>query len=215
MAAAAGSRSSSFLQRFFQITQSSAPRKCATTAFTFGLGDVIAQQFVERRGTKHDLLRTTRLAFYGGVIFSPYLLQWFKVLDKIQFKNRIATITTRVAVDQTISAPIIVTMFLSSTTLLAGGSTTDVKEKLRQSWWSTVKTGWLVWVPTQTINISVVPQDYRLIFLSTVALCWNVFLSVVSANKVVDQQKLNYEVEEEVRHLEAEAKREIKAVVER
>jgi protein Mpv17 len=38
-----------------------------TTAFLFATGDVTAQQLVEKKGAqKHDLVRTGRMALYGG-----------------------------------------------------------------------------------------------------------------------------------------------------
>ena len=38
-----------------------------TTSFLFGIGDVAAQQLVEKRGAAgHDLARTGRMALYGG-----------------------------------------------------------------------------------------------------------------------------------------------------
>ena len=38
-----------------------------TTAFLFATGDVTAQQLVEKKGVqKHDMVRTGRMALYGG-----------------------------------------------------------------------------------------------------------------------------------------------------
>jgi protein Mpv17 len=41
-----------------------------TTSFLFVTGDVTAQQLVEKKGIqKHDLVRTGRMALYGGCEF--------------------------------------------------------------------------------------------------------------------------------------------------
>ena len=38
-----------------------------TTAVLFATGDITAQQLVEKKGLeKHDMIRTGRMAFYGG-----------------------------------------------------------------------------------------------------------------------------------------------------
>lgn len=38
-----------------------------TTSILFGVGDITAQQLVEKKGVeKHDLARTGRMALYGG-----------------------------------------------------------------------------------------------------------------------------------------------------
>jgi len=41
--------------------------QAVTTGILFGTGDVLAQQAVERKGVeKHNLMRTARMAAYGG-----------------------------------------------------------------------------------------------------------------------------------------------------
>ncbi|ELU42902.1 hypothetical protein AG1IA_03066 [Rhizoctonia solani AG-1 IA] len=51
-----------------------------TTAFLFGTGDIVAQQAVDKRGIKeHDWVRTARLSLYGGTIFAPIVVNWYKV----------------------------------------------------------------------------------------------------------------------------------------
>ncbi|KAL9940185.1 hypothetical protein V8E36_000890 [Tilletia maclaganii] len=215
MASAAGASAArqSFFQRFIQASQSTIPRKCASAAVLFASGDVIAQQVVEKRGSKHDLWRTGRLAFYGGVIFSPILIQWFKVLERIQFKSRAATIGAKVAADQFIAAPNIVLLFFSTTTLMAGGSVEDVKAKVRESWWPTLTMSWLVWIPVQTINMGFVPLGQRFLFVNIVALFWNTFLSVMSGNKGSEEAaKIKHGVSDEIRALDKEGKRELVAL---
>ncbi|CEL53298.1 Protein SYM1 OS=Gibberella zeae (strain PH-1 / ATCC MYA-4620 / FGSC 9075 / NRRL 31084) GN=SYM1 PE=3 SV=1 [Rhizoctonia solani AG-1 IB] len=55
---------------------------CITTAFLFGTGDIVAQQAVDKRGIKeHDWVRTARLSLYGGTIFAPIVVNWYKVRD--------------------------------------------------------------------------------------------------------------------------------------
>lgn len=51
--------------------------------FFFLLGDVIAQQFVEKQGwDKHDLTRTFRMTAFGGVFAGPALSNWYRFIDK-------------------------------------------------------------------------------------------------------------------------------------
>lgn len=45
-----------------------------TTSILFGIGDITAQQLVDKKGLeKHDLARTGRMALYGGGTFSSPL----------------------------------------------------------------------------------------------------------------------------------------------
>lgn len=67
-----------------------------TAAVLFGAGDILAQQGVEKRGlTNHDLLRTARLALYGGILFAPVVTSWYKMLETIQMKSRPASKCSR------------------------------------------------------------------------------------------------------------------------
>lgn len=48
--------------------------QAVTTAILFGVGDVAAQQLVEKKGLeKHELMRTGRMALYGGGTLTLYL----------------------------------------------------------------------------------------------------------------------------------------------
>ncbi|CRK48423.1 hypothetical protein BN1723_008020 [Verticillium longisporum] len=49
-----------------------------TTGILFATGDIVAQQAIEKRGTKgHDLARTGRMALYGGSVFAPVMIGVF------------------------------------------------------------------------------------------------------------------------------------------
>lgn len=164
----------------------------------FATGDTIAQQAVERRGSKHDLPRTLRLALYGGAVFSPIASIWFsKVLERVRFQSRYANIATKVALDQAIAGPALTATFFSVTTLMAGGSFNDAKNKVKQSWWPTLKTAWCLWIPVQTINMALMPVNQRLLFVNVVSIFWNTFLSIASASGA---QEGKQEIEEFVEH---------------
>lgn len=48
------------------------------------IGDVIAQQVIEKRGwAEHDLMRTTRMTVFGGIFAGPILSNWYRFIDKI------------------------------------------------------------------------------------------------------------------------------------
>lgn len=190
--------------RFIAATSSTFPRQCLTGGVLFATGDTIAQQLVEKRRSNHDVPRTLRLALYGGAVFSPLASIWFgKVLERVQLASKPANIATKVALDQGVAAPTFVAMFFTVTTLMAGGSPQDAKQKLHDNWWSTLKTGWAVWIPVQAINMALVPVNARLLFVNVVSIFWNTFLSIKSAAGGAKQleQKTVQLVESEVKKL--------------
>lgn len=48
---------------------------------------------------------------------------------------------------------------------MQGGGPDEMRAELKQKWFPTLKAGWLVWIPVQAINMSVVPAPHRLLFV--------------------------------------------------
>lgn len=193
--------------RFIAATSSTFPRQCLTGGVLFATGDTIAQQFVEKRGSRHDIPRTLRLGLYGGAVFSPLASIWFgRVLEKVKFQSNAANIATKVALDQGIASPCFVALFFGVTTLMNGGSANDAKNKIRENWWETLKTAWGVWIPVQGLNMALVPPSQRLLFVNVVSIFWNTFLSMKSAGSGVGNG-VKAKVEEAVELVEAKVEK--------
>ncbi|KAG8893557.1 Protein required for ethanol metabolism, partial [Tulasnella sp. 417] len=151
----------------------------------------------------------SRLGLYGGLIFTPVVVPWYRIIDRVKFASRPASIAAKVALDQCIFAPFAVGLFFTSTTLMEGKTLEDVKAKLQkvsitlaspyfrtkvgdiewgkfylnssQSYTSTVKANWMLFVPFQTINMGFVPLQHRLLAVNVISLFWNTYLSLASA----------------------------------
>ncbi|PWN40657.1 hypothetical protein IE81DRAFT_213736 [Ceraceosorus guamensis] len=182
--------------RFINATSSTFPRQCASASVLFATGDTIAQQFVEKKGKNHDLIRTGRLAVYGGVIFAPIMSTWMgKILERVKFQNKAATLGTKVLLDQVIMSPLIISIFFTATNFLEGKPFSAAQEKLKTSWLPTYKAAVGVWAPVQAINFSIVPPHLRLLFVNVVSVGWNTFLSVQAAGGA-NERKAEAKVDE-------------------
>ncbi|KAH9931351.1 uncharacterized protein B0H18DRAFT_991349 [Fomitopsis serialis] len=155
--------------------------QCASSAVMFGIGDVLAQQAFEKKGTNHDFLRTARTAFYGGALFGPLLTKWLDVLNRIKVQSRVREVAYKVWLDQTVFTPAVVGFFFTSMTLLEGKSFSDAQDRLSTAYVPTLIRNWGVFVPTQIFNFALVPPQYRFFTIGTVALFWNAYLSAVNA----------------------------------
>ncbi|EPQ61353.1 hypothetical protein GLOTRDRAFT_135830 [Gloeophyllum trabeum ATCC 11539] len=155
--------------------------QCATAALLFGAGDVLAQQAIERRGRRHDFVRTARLSFYGGALFGPVITKWFTLLNRLQFASPTRGIVYKVWLDQAIASPAVVAYFFTSMTLLEGKPLYEVGERLGDAYVPTLLRNWCVFVPAQALNFAVVPAHMRFVFVSVVSLFWNTYLSAVNA----------------------------------
>ncbi|KAL1879336.1 hypothetical protein VTK73DRAFT_7173 [Phialemonium thermophilum] len=169
--------------RWYQARLAARPllTQAVTTSVLFGVGDVVAQQLVEKKGLeKHELARTGRMALYGGTIFGPAAATWFRFLQRnVNFKSANATILARVACDQGLFAPTFIGVFLSSMAVLEGVSP---KEKLEKYYANALKTNYMVWPFVQLVNFKLVPLDHRLLFVNVISIAWNSYLSYLNSS---------------------------------
>lgn len=177
----------------------------------FVVGDLLAQYFfpnqpVASDDPKHqqkvalakpdqfqfDYLRCARAFVYGGVIFSPIGYHWYRfiagVSSPVKVANRtlqtVLNNTTRVFVDQAMFSPIAVLMYFSLMSMLELRSYDEIKQKLRDNYWATLKTNWLVWPLFQSFNFTVVPLEFRLLSSNILAIFWNCYLSYLNSSKL-------------------------------
>jgi len=78
-------------------------------------------------------------------------------------------------------APLVMGWFFTSMSLMEGKGLSGVADSLKMTYAPTLMRGWMVYVPTQLINFTLVPPQFRFVFVSAVSLVWNTYLSVVNA----------------------------------
>ena len=167
--------------------------QCATAAFLFGTGDVIAQQAIEGRGKNHDFARTARLTFYGGALFGPAMTKWYQLLNRIQFSSPTKAVIYRVWLDQAVLTPVAVGFFFGSMSIMEGKGFSGAQERISSAYTPTLLRNWAVFIPVQVINFAIVPHHLRFVVVSVVSLFWNTYLSATNAR----QQKLSLEKKSE------------------
>ncbi|KAH9814336.1 integral membrane protein [Melampsora americana] len=155
-----------------------------TSLALFGGGDIIAQQLLEKKKENHEWARTLRLASYGGFVFAPLATRWFKTLEFINFKNIMATRALKIGLDQFVAAPTMLAVFFTSMNYLEGNDLEQAEERLREKWGPTLYQGWMIFIPLQTINFTLVPPHLRLLLLNGTSLFWNGYLSYANASRV-------------------------------
>lgn len=178
--------------RWYQAKLARAPitTQLVSTGVLFAAGDVLAQQAVERRGSKHDIVRTGRMAFFGTAIAGPILVGWYRVLDRyVNLATPNRTLLARVALDQLAFAPPNIAVFFTAQGLLEGKRPREVGEKLEKAWWPTLQNNWKLWPAVQLVNFKFVPLEHRLLLVNVVALGWNCVLSAVNAGDDIEVEK--------------------------
>ncbi|KAL2135514.1 hypothetical protein VTI74DRAFT_8245 [Chaetomium olivicolor] len=169
--------------RWYQARLAARPllTQAVTTSILFAIGDLTAQQLVEKKGVeKHDLARTGRMALYGGTVFGPAAATWFRFLQRhVNLRSPNATMLARVACDQGIFAPTFIGVFLGSMAVLEGSSP---QEKLGKNYWDALKTNWMIWPFVQMVNFKLVPLQHRLLFVNVISIGWNCYLSYLNSS---------------------------------
>ena len=55
--------------------------------------------------------------------------------------------------------------------------------KIKQDVFTAVKGSWMTWIPAHTINFAFVPSDMRLLYINTIQIFFNMFMSVIGNTK--------------------------------
>jgi len=87
------------------------------------------------------------------------------------------TVASKVAIDQLAWNPIFGTMFFGYLNLVEGKSLADYQSKLKDDLPTAVMGSWAVWVPAHTINFAFVPPAQRLLYINSIQIGYNMFLS--------------------------------------
>lgn len=162
--------------------------KALTSLTGFTLGDILAQNFVEASDQPYDIMRTLRLGSFGFLIHGTTGHYFYGFLDSKLPGTAPLTVISKVAIDQTIWNPIFGLMFFGYLNFAEGKSWTDYTNKLQQDLKTAVMGSWAVWVPAHTVNFAFIPPSQRLLYINTIQIGYNVFLSFLG-NKKVDEKK--------------------------
>lgn len=117
---------------------------------------------------------------FSQVVFGPVVTTWINFLARrvnIAGRPRLETLA-RVGCDQGAFAPVMIGVFLSSMATMEGVS---AKERLEKTWWTALKTNWLVWPFVQMINFTFMPLQHRVLFANVISIGWNSYLSWVNS----------------------------------
>lgn len=161
--------------------------KCLTSLTGFTAGDVLAQNFVEGGDKPYDIMRTLRLGSFGFLFHGTTGHYFYGFLDSKLPGTKPVTVASKVFIDQTIWNPIFGCAFFGYLNLVEGKSWGDYTKKLEADLKTAVMGSWAVWVPAHTINFAFVPPSQRLLYINTIQIGYNIFLSFLG-NKSVEPE---------------------------
>ena len=163
--------------------------KALTSLTGFTLGDLLAQNFIEDSDKPYDLMRTVRLGSFGFLLHGTTGHYFYGFLDSKLPGTKPQTVATKVLIDQTIWNPIFGLMFFGYLNVMEGKSFEDYTNKIKADLKTAVMGSWAVWVPAHTINFAFIPPQQRLLYINSIQIGYNVFLSFLGNKEVGDGEE--------------------------
>jgi hypothetical protein len=161
--------------------------KSITSAVLVGLGDLLSQgieMWLKDKAQVPDLQRISTMAIFGGVYVGPLLHYWYTfVLGRYFPSPSFLTVLKKTILDQTLFATFGCYSFFIGLTLLNGGTLEQGHTKVRKELWQTLQANWTIWPVVQLVNFSIVPIQYQVLVVNSVAVFWNAYLSYVQFTK--------------------------------
>jgi len=154
--------------------------KAATSFFGFLIGDILAQKFIDKNPDGFDYARMLRLASFGALIHGPTGHWFYGMLDKKIPGVGAVPVVSKVAIDQLFWNPIFGVMFFGYMGTLEGQGIDGTIQKIKNDLMTQVTGSWTVWPIAHAINFRFVPTEQRLLYINTIQIGYNMFLSVIA-----------------------------------
>ncbi|XP_044864755.1 protein Mpv17-like isoform X2 [Mauremys mutica] len=149
-----------------------------TAGSLVGVGDVISQQLVERRGLSgHRSGRTLKMMAIGFCFVGPVVGGWYQLLDRLIPGTTKMVALKKMALDQGAFAPCFLGCFLAIAGALNGLSAEENWAKIRRDYPDALLTNYYLWPAVQIANFYFIPLNHRLAVVQVVAVVWNSYLS--------------------------------------
>ncbi|CAG9773055.1 unnamed protein product [Ceutorhynchus assimilis] len=144
-------------------------------------GDICQQEIEFRQGIiakRYDYARMARM-FTVGIALGPLHHYYYIYIAKVMPKRNLATVFTKIGLDQFIMSPIFIGAFFYSMGALEMKPLKKMNEEILNKFMEVYVMDWCVWVPTQFVNFCFVPVKYQVFYINAVTMLYNIFLSAI------------------------------------
>ncbi|KAL2773711.1 protein Mpv17, partial [Daubentonia madagascariensis] len=156
-----------------------------TAGSLMGLGDIISQQLVEKRGLQeHQMGRTLTMVSLGCGFVGPVVGGWYKVLDRFIPGTTKVDALKKMLLDQGGFAPCFLGCFLPLVGALNGLSAQDNWAKLQRDYPDALITNYYLWPAVQLANFYLVPPSLQ-VGCCPVCRCYLEFLPVLEGTSAL------------------------------
>lgn len=114
-----------------------------------------------------------------GITQGPPHHYWYLALDTFLPGRSRSMILKKILADQIIAAPFFAISFIYIASLLEGHTVQECWAEFAAKFPTIYAFDWLIWPPSQYINFSLVPAQFRVLYVNLVTVVWDVFLSYI------------------------------------
>lgn len=167
------------------------PTNVALGATLLGTADAL-QQNIEIHVMRIDdrqrfSWRRTGKMFLAGALVAPLGHAWYSFLDRRLPGVAAMTIVKKVLTDMLVAAPVFIYSLVVVVGMLDGQTYAEAWRELRSKFLLLYVVDCAVWPVAQTINFAFVPPPYRLLYINTIVLFWDIFFCYV---KYMDMERV-------------------------
>mmetsp|Transcript_27378 Transcript_27378/g.75471 ORF Transcript_27378/g.75471 Transcript_27378/m.75471 type:complete len:235 (-) Transcript_27378:133-837(-) len=155
--------------------------KAMTSLVGWALGDLLAQMFIV--GGPIDWKRFFTLSFFGFIWHGPTGHYFYNWLDRKIPGTSGKVVALKVGIDQAIWCPIFMTVFFTYLGLANGDAFNVIGNKIKNDLLPACQGSWKVWIFVHAINFKFIPTKYRLIYINSIQIAFNMFLSMIGSKK--------------------------------
>ena len=181
--------------------------KSLTSSLMLGASDIVCQKLVPSSHDASgglDVQRAARMASWGLLVNGPIGHLWYLGLERMVRIQGALAIAAKVAIDQLVWTPPLTALFFTYEGCLQGETLDEAKGCAAEKLWPTLKANWVVRRPRQSrasvmsiiavpipvsrawqvwpvvhlCTFSVVPLNYRVLWVNCANFVWSGFLSM-------------------------------------
>ncbi|XP_042369477.1 mpv17-like protein 2 [Plectropomus leopardus] len=143
-----------------------------------GLGDIMQQswEIYKKPDRVRDWRRTGKM-FTFGCSMGPVQHYWYIWLDRLFVGNGLKTAGKKVLVDALVGAPITGLCFFMGISLMEGHTLSEGWKEFKDKFWEFYMAKCSVWPAAQMLNFYFLSPKFRVVFINSVALGWDTYLS--------------------------------------
>ena len=128
-------------------------------------------------------LRSLRLAFFAAFVWAPATFFWFRFLEWAFPGEGLLVALKRMAVDQTLYAPLVILSLFVVVASLEGRTVPGIVRKVREAFLPTLLRNWMLWPLAQTALQGFVPLQSRIFLANLINLPWTAYLAYAAASQ--------------------------------